>query len=70
MCIQKVQPNIINTNNRNLNIKYNERLVKDIRKDEREKTLKAVKIICNRIVHEGSGDIAYGELIIELNKLK
>ena len=43
MCIQKVQPKIINTNNRNLNIKYNERLVKDIRKDEREKTLKEVE---------------------------
>jgi len=38
-------PSIINTNNENLNIKYNERLVKDIRKDEREKTLKEVEEI-------------------------
>ena len=45
-------PSIINTNNRNLNIKYNERLVKDIRKDEKENTLKIIENILDDVYYD------------------
>ena len=52
-------PSIINTNNRNLNIKYNERLVKDIRKDEREKTLKDVVFIIDLYIGATEYDLKH-----------
>lgn len=37
---------------------------------EKSRIIKEVKRICNRLARIGSGDIAYGELIENLDKIK